>query len=108
MPVKGDLEPQVDWKVYKSGVTTAITMGYVKGISETMSNNGRIYYNQVQTTLSCNGGDSGSPVWYLDANINRQIVGILASKATVGGMDYCYFSNIRYVKSDLGVTVLTR
>ncbi|KAB2947518.1 MAG: hypothetical protein MPEBLZ_03110 [Candidatus Methanoperedens nitroreducens] len=108
VPVKGDRNPQIGWRVYKSGITSGITGGNVVGISEITSYDGVTYYNQAKTTMHSDGGDSGSPVWYLEPNSDRKIVGILASGQIIDGTEYTYFSQISYVKNSLNVNVLTR
>jgi hypothetical protein len=104
VPVKGDQDPQIDWTVYKSGRTTGVTSGYVRGIYETVISDGTIYYNQAKATYWSEGGDSGAPVWYLDGASNRKIVGIHMGKTN----EFSYFSKSSGVKGDLGVTILTR
>lgn len=104
VPVKGDSDPQIDWTVYKSGRTTGVTSGYVRGIYETVTSDGTTYYNQAKATYWSEGGDSGAPVWYLDGASNRKIVGIHMGKTT----EFSYFSKSSGVKGDLGVTILTR
>jgi len=105
-PVKGSVDPQVGWTVYKSGRTTGVTSGNVVGISETIPQSGIIYYNQAKATYWDEGGDSGSPVWYLDGASNRKIVGIHWGHTR--NPDYSYFSKSSGVKDDLSVNILTR
>jgi hypothetical protein len=105
VPVKGSMDPQIGWKVWKSGRATGITGGYVDGLYDTTYIDGRWYYNQARATdLLVAQGDSGAPVWYLDSNSNRQIVGIIS--AFQG--QYTWFSKTSGVTGDLGVTILTR
>ncbi|MFZ3383378.1 MAG: hypothetical protein WA144_05585 [Candidatus Methanoperedens sp.] len=102
-PVKGSVDPQVGWTVYKSGRTTGVTSGTVIGFYD-IPRGGTTYYNQVKASFYSDGGDSGSPVWYLDGASNRKIVGIQWGKDASGNS---YFSKSSGVKSDLGVIILT-
>lgn len=105
VPVKGSTDPQIDWKVWKSGRATGITGGYVKGLYDITYIDGNTYYNQARATgLTVAEGDSGAPVWYLDSNSNRQIVGIISAYS---GQD-TFFSKTSGVTGDLDVTILTR
>ncbi len=110
VPVKGDYDPQLGWRVYKSGRTTGITGGYITDVSEVVNSGGIIYYDQVLADYLAQGGDSGSPIWYLDANSDRKIVGInVGTIGSYGSPSYsAYFSKVSAVKNSLSVTVLTR
>ncbi|MBE0525293.1 MAG: hypothetical protein IBX40_13325, partial [Methanosarcinales archaeon] len=102
-PVKGYRDANIGERVYISGATTGPSSGYVEGVANVQYPDGSIYYDQVKATYYSAGGDSGSPVYYLDGG-NRIIVGIHASRAG----QYAYFSKVSWVQSELSVTPLTR
>ncbi|MCZ7400219.1 MAG: S1 family peptidase [Candidatus Methanoperedens sp.] len=102
VPVKGFIDPFIGMQVFKSGRTTGVNGGTVTSFGEVYWN-GYHLYDQAFATYYTEGGDSGAPVWYLDANSNRFIAGINA-----GIFGSSYFSKISNVKNSLSVNVLTR
>jgi len=96
--------PQIGWSVFKSGISTGTTSGT---ISQYFSS---VYHptfgsltGQYTAKYSSAGGDSGSPI-YRTVTGGVQIVGIHWGSSSSNG----YFSPVRGVTSDLGVTPLTR
>lgn len=102
VPVKGTINPTIGMTVHKSGRTTGVSTGTVTNIGEVAWGSYHLY-DQAFATYINEGGDSGAPVWYLDANSNRLITGINA-----GNFGSAYFSQIGNVKNSLSVNVLTR
>lgn len=103
-PVKSYTDPVVGWYVYKSGITTGLTYGQVKGKRTAMSHpTFGTLYDQYYATYSSAGGDSGSPVYHIDSG-DREIVGIHWGSTS----SYTYFSPVSGVQTDLGVDPLTR
>jgi streptogrisin B len=95
--VSGSTDPYVNLGITKSGISTGVTSGTV--ISQTSLYNsffGKILYNQWYGSYSSASGDSGSPVYFKDANQQIQIVGIHWANAR-----YSTFSPVSSVLSDL-------
>lgn len=92
--------PGISWnnrKVYKSGTTTGVTDGTIKGAGTL--DNGPTYYNMVYSNYGSSSGDSGGPVYRI-INGNYYLLGI--HKGYFHG--YSWFSPVSGIKSDLGVT----
>lgn len=95
--VSGGTDPWLNLGVTKSGITTGVTSGTV--ISQTSLYNsffGTTIYDQWYASFSGTSGDSGSPVYFKDANQQIQIVGIYWGQGT-----YSCFSPISSVLGDL-------
>jgi hypothetical protein len=96
--------PQLGWLVFKSGISTGTTSGtiyqYLSSVSHPTFGS---LTGQYTAKYSSAGGDSGSPI-YRTVTGGVQIVGIHWGSSNSKG----YFSPIRGVTSDLGVTPLTR
>ncbi len=102
-------DPDLGDLVYKSGITTGETGGYVTAIGSTRydSGVGRTLDNQCIAHLNCDYGDSGSPVYYRLATPNSaKIVGIFWGKDSTG--TYGIFSPVSGIHNDLGVYPLTQ
>ena len=96
--VTGSTDPYLNLGVTKSGIYTGVTSGTV--VSQTSLYNsffGKTIYNQWYASFSSGSGDSGSPVYFKDANQNIQIVGVYWGRGS-----YAVFSPISSVISDLG------
>jgi streptogrisin B len=96
--------PDVGDLVYKSGITTGETGGYVTQIGTTRDDAGvgRTLYEQCIAHFRCDLGDSGSPVYYRLYNPNNvEIVGIFWGKDSTG--TYGAFSPVSGIHNDLGV-----
>lgn len=90
-------DPWLNLGVIKSGITTGVTSGTV--ISQTSLYNsffGKTIYNQWYASFSSASGDSGSPVYFKDANQQIQIVGVYWGRGS-----YAVFSPTSSVLSDL-------
>lgn len=95
--VSGGTDPWLNLGVTKSGISTGVTSGTV--VSQTSLYNsffGKTIYNQWYGSFSSASGDSGSPVYFKDANQQIQIVGIYWGRGS-----YAVFSPISSVLSDL-------
>lgn len=102
LPVKSYVGtvPSDSWKgihIYKSGRTTGVKDGYIKGIEDPYF--GMQYYDLVNTSVYSEEGDSGGPYYTMPTSSECKLYGI--HKGTIGS--YSYFSPISGVKSDLGV-----
>jgi hypothetical protein len=95
--VSGSTDPYLNLGIAKSGISTDVTTGTV--VSQTSLYNSffaKTLYNQWYGSYSSASGDSGSPVYFKDANQQIQIVGIHWAMAR-----YSTFSPVSSVLSDL-------
>ncbi|WP_153015889.1 S1 family peptidase [Methanofollis ethanolicus] len=102
--VKGHYDPWPGLTVFKSGRTTGTTSGSVqrKDIVFYPSTQ-RYLYDQYFASYTAEPGDSGSPVYHVESDHDRIIVGILSGS-------FCgeeYFSPVSGVETELGVLPLT-
>jgi len=104
-PIESFTDPVVGWYVYKSGIATGRTSGTVQGeVDEIGHPVFGTLYDQWYADYTSAGGDSGSPVYHINSNLQRELVGIHWGSTST----YRYFSPISGVQTDLDVTPLTR
>ncbi|PAV14580.1 hypothetical protein ASJ81_01050 [Methanosarcina spelaei] len=101
-------DPEVGNMVFKSGITTGKTNGYVTEIGTYRydSGVGRTLYNQCIAAYRCDGGDSGSPVYILSGPTGAKIVGIHwggVGTRSSNGYSTSIFSPVSGIHNDLGV-----
>lgn len=106
-------DPAVGDLVYKSGIVTGETAGYVS-VKESVYNNGLGKYldGQCVAGYQCDSGDSGSPVFYpLYGTTNAKIHGIhwggMGTYTPGYGYSTSVFSPVSGIHNDLGVYPLT-
>ncbi|RZN42792.1 MAG: hypothetical protein EF813_01135 [Methanosarcinales archaeon] len=99
--------PDKDDIVFKTGITTGLTMGTVEGKTDVGSQTHGTLEDQYYADYTSAGGDSGSPVYiytnHYPDDPEREIVGIHWGLTS----DYAYFSPVSGVETDLGVVPLT-
>ncbi|AKB54980.1 MULTISPECIES: S1 family peptidase [Methanosarcina] len=100
-------DPAVGDMVFKSGIATGRTNGYVTetGTYRYNSGVGRTLYNQCIAAYRCDGGDSGSPVYILSGT-GAKIVGIHwggVGTHSSNGYSTSIFSPVSGIHNDLGV-----
>ncbi|MTI96668.1 MAG: hypothetical protein FH749_14535 [Firmicutes bacterium] len=103
IPVHGYGNPGVGQLVYKSGITTRVTSGFVTEINRVVPHP---YLGNIRGQISANyhsmPGDSGGPIWFTDA------VGTYYAGIHVGRYDdAAYFSPQSGVRNELSVVPLT-
>ncbi len=101
--VNGYTDPQVGWWIYKSGIATGITTGFVLGNRDLSHPIFGTLRNQYIADYTRGDGDSGAPIYRYNTAGGREIVGVHWG-AGVGGS---YFSPVSGVRTDLGVNPLT-
>ncbi|HEV2371220.1 MAG TPA: S1 family peptidase [Streptosporangiaceae bacterium] len=80
IPVIGAAEPYLGEWACKSGATTGITCGAITVLNVTvMYPDGSIIYNQIQSTVCLQPGDSGGPLYDDSGNIGATALGLAAS-----------------------------
>jgi len=90
--------------VQKSGITTGHTIGTCLYQGLVFDNTTKKYLNdQYFTSYSADHGDSGAPVYHVELDHDRVIVGIHAGRFN----DVPYFSPVSGVQRELGVLPLT-
>ncbi len=87
--------------VYKSGRITGVTDGYITGVEDLYL--GMQYYDMLNTSVHCEGGDSGAPLYTKPTSSECRLYGICKSSSST----YSHFSSLYGVKHDLGVTPIT-
>lgn len=88
--------------MYKMGRTTGMTSGYIQGTCWNTTSGGFTYLCQNVASYYSQGGDSGAPVFTLDANLDATIHGI--HRASQGTAPYWrIFSTLGGIYSDLDV-----
>jgi len=106
--VDGYFDPWLGDTVYKSGITTGLTMGEVVECCIEVSHPvfGELYC-QYMATFDAEPGDSGAPVYWWDGGYGHYIEGILWGKCCWPFFDKAVFSPISGVIADLGVEPVT-
>ncbi len=99
------MDPNIGWRVYKSGISTGLTSGIVQGKVDEIAHPtfGKLY-DQYYADYESAEGDSGSPVFTYNMFGDRILVGIHWGASNI----YRYFSPISGVEKDLNVIPLTR
>jgi len=99
-------KPKDSWKglkVYKSGRTTGVTSGTIKGIQDINNGLGK-YYGLLDTDVPCSSGDSGAPLYTMPTSANScNLLGIHKG----GDSSHCYFSSVYGINYDLNVLPIT-
>jgi len=104
-PIGAYGDPSPGLYVYKSGITTGLTVGKVMGkVTEIGHPDFGKLYDQWYADYDSALGDSGSPVYYINSDYKRELIGIHWGRTDL----YAYFSPISGVQKDLGVTPLTK
>ncbi len=91
-----------------SGLASDIQTGTVSYVCMDLSGYfGGTLYCQTLATYNSASGDSGAPVFIEVSGYGRGIVGIHSGRATVGGVNYAFYSPQSGVKNDVGAVAYT-
>lgn len=104
--VNGHSDPSIGWWIYKSGIATGITTGFVLRKADVVPPNyWPILYDQYIADYNSANGDSGAPVYHYNTAGGREIVG--THSGTTGYGSERFFSPVTGVRYDLSVNPLT-